>query len=260
MHSTRPYALSIAGFDPSGGAGLLSDIKTMEGGAVYGLGIVSALTWQNDIVFEKLEWTAPGKIVQQLRLLQARFSFRHIKIGLIEDFSILQQLTVWIQEHIPGAIIVWDPVLKASAGFSFHDEVNHELFSNLLPGVACLTPNKPEAQQLFGAEGLHERLLQQSRHTAVYLKGGHDTETSAATDKLYYRQRTYTFSNLRLPNGEKHGSGCVLSSALTTGLALGMDMPAAAQYANTYTHQFLASNETLLGYHSFINNRYEKNK
>ncbi len=260
MRSIRPYALSIAGFDPSGGAGLLSDIKTMEASDVYGLGVVSALTYQNDITFERLEWTAPEKILQQLRVLQDRFSIQHIKIGLIEDFGVLKQLTGWIQEHIPGAIMVWDPVLKASAGFSFHDLINHRLFSNLLSCVACLTPNKPEAQQLFGADGLHERLLEQSRQTAVYLKGGHDSGTSTAADMLYYRQRTYTFSNPRLPRGEKHGSGCVLSSALTAGLALGMDMPAAAQYANTYTHQFLASNETLLGYHSFINNSHEKNK
>ncbi len=260
MNHQRPYAVSIAGFDPSGGAGLLSDIKTMEANAVYGLGVVSALTYQNDIAFEKLDWTAPKKILHQLEVLHARFSLRYIKIGLVEDFSVLLHVISWLQLHIPGAVIVWDPVLKASAGFSFHDQVDHHLFRDLLPAVACLTPNKPEAQALFGVDDLHERLLEQSRYTAIYLKGGHDNDAVYATDVLYHRQRTWIFSNHRVSKGEKHGSGCVLSSALISGLALGMDIPVAAHHANAYTHQFLASNDTLLGYHSLTNNSYEKDK
>jgi hydroxymethylpyrimidine/phosphomethylpyrimidine kinase len=113
---------------------------------------------------------------------------------------------------------------------------------------------------LFGADDLHECLLEQSRHAAIFLKGGHEEDTPRSTDLLYYRQSVYTYSNRRLPKGEKHGSGCVLSSALTAALALGMDMPAAACHANTYTHQFLASNDTLLGYHSPDSNNHEEDK
>src|SRR3954471_2687979 len=101
MHHQRPYALSIAGFDPSGGAGLLADAKTFEANAVYGLGAVSALTWQNDIAFEKLEWTAPEKIIEQLQVLQARFPLQYVKIGLIESFQVLRQITRWIRAHAP---------------------------------------------------------------------------------------------------------------------------------------------------------------
>jgi len=259
MSIDRPYALSIAGFDPSGGAGLLADTKTFEANAVYGLGAVSALTWQNDIAFEKLEWTTPEKIIQQLQVLQARFPLQYVKIGLIEDFNVLQQVTGWIRAHAPEAMIVWDPVLKASAGFSFHDQINHARFNELLKQVTCLTPNKPEARQLFGADNLHDKLLTQSRHTAIYLKGGHDTDDSNATDMLYYRQCSYSFSNPRLPKGEKHGSGCVLSSALTAQLALGKDLPEAARLANAYTHKFLSSTNSLLGYH-YSTNCYEPDK
>lgn len=249
MSIQRPYALSIAGFDPSAGAGLLADAKTFEANAVYGLGVVSALTFQNDIAFEKVEWVSPEKIIEQLRVLRARFALRYIKIGLIEDFNVLQQVTAWIGEHAADAVMVWDPVLKASAGFSFHDHIHTGLLAALLQRVACITPNKPEAQQLFGTDGLHDTLLEQSRHTAIYLKGGHDTGTLHATDTLYYRRCSYTFSNPRLPKGEKHGSGCILSSALTAQLALGHGMTAAAEYANAYTNRFLASSDSLLGYH-----------
>jgi len=257
MFTQRPFALSIAGFDPSGGAGLLADAKTFEANTVYGFGVVSALTWQNDYTFEKVEWITPGKIIQQLQVLQARFALRYIKIGLVENVGVLQELTGWIEKHAPGAVIVWDPVLKASAGFSFHHQINADLFGQALQRVSCLTPNKPEAQQLFGSAHLHDTLLEQSRHTAIYLKGGHDDDALPATDTLYYRQRSCSFANPRLPKGEKHGSGCVLSSALTAQLALGCDMETAARNANAYTHRFLASSDSLLGYH-YSNVQYEE--
>ena len=259
MSSTRPYTLSIAGFDPSAGAGLLADAKTFEANAVYGVGVVSALTYQNDIAFEKVEWTSPEKICHQLRVLQDRFPLRYIKIGLIESFAVLQQITDWIEAHAPEAVIVWDPVLKASAGFSFHEQPDRELLSRLLKRVACITPNRPEAQRLFGTDNMHERLLEQSRHTAIYLKGGHDADPLRSTDLLYYREQSWSYSRPRLPKGDKHGSGCVLSSALTAQLALGHDMSGAARLANAYTHQFLASNDSLLGYH-YSTNCYEENK
>jgi hydroxymethylpyrimidine/phosphomethylpyrimidine kinase len=251
MLTERPYALSIAGFDPSGGAGLLADAKTFEANAVYGLGVVSALTYQNDIAFEKVEWTTPKKILRQLLVLRARFPLHYIKIGLVEDATVLQQIICFLHMNTPEAVIVWDPVLKASAGFSFHDQINLSRFDGILQMVTCLTPNKPEAQQLFGTDNLHDRLLEQSRYTTIYLKGGHDADAENATDILYYQQHSHSFSNPRLPKGEKHGSGCVLASALTAYLALGRDLPDAARLANAYTHRFLSSNDSLLGYHPF---------
>lgn len=262
MSNQRPYALSIAGFDPSGGAGLLADAKTFEANAAYGLGVVSALTWQNDIRFEKVEWMPVEKIIRQLQVLQERLPLRYIKIGLIEDVKVLQQITGWLLRQDAAAVIVWDPVMKASAGFSFHDRINRGLLGEALQQVSCLTPNKPEAEQLFGTDNLHDALLEQSRHTAIYLKGGHDADEHCSTDTLYYRQRCYSFSNPRLPKGEKHGSGCVLSGALTAQLASGHDMPAAAAHANAYTHRFLASSDSLLGYHYSPHStmHHEKNK
>ena len=248
----RPYAVSIAGFDPSGGAGALADSKTFEANGVYGLGVVSALTWQNDIHFEKLEWLVLEKIIDQLRLLQARFCLRYIKIGLIENMTVLLQLITWLREQVPGAVIVWDPVWRASAGFPFHMAIHPELLSELLSAVDCITPNIPEARQLFGDACRPADLCAASRQTAIYLKGGHAVNEGCITDTLYYRQGSQLFSRPRLPKGEKHGSGCVLSSALTARLALGDTLPAAAAAANAYTHHFLASNDQLLGYH-FLN-------
>ncbi len=120
---SRPYALSIAGFDPSAGAGVLADIKTFETNGVYGLGVVSALTWQNDVEFEKIEWMDCYKIIQQVSILLLRFDIKYIKIGLVESMNVLHQLIGFLKARIKYPVIIFDPVMKASAGFVFHQSV-----------------------------------------------------------------------------------------------------------------------------------------
>ena len=250
MSTNKPYTLSIAGFDPSAGAGILADIKTFESNGVYGLGVVSALTWQNDVEFEKVEWIAVNKILEQVAILLRRFDVKYVKIGLIESMEVLQQVIRFLKEKINDPVIVYDPVLKASAGFEFHN-IEQEQFMQMIDGVYCITPNIPEANELFGADDLEDKLEACSEKVNVYLKGGHGMG-NIITDLLFTKDHTYAFPNDRLPKGEKHGSGCVLSSALTAQLALGNDIEVAAENANTYTYKFLASNETLLGYHNSI--------
>jgi hydroxymethylpyrimidine/phosphomethylpyrimidine kinase len=251
MPKIKPYALSIAGFDPSAGAGVLADVKTFEANGVYGFGVVSALTWQNDVEFEKVEWLDLEKIISQIEILLGRFEIKHIKIGLIENFDVLLKITDFLMSNIDNPVIVYDPILKASAGFVFHDTIGQQ-FMDVIKNIYCITPNIPEAEKLFGAEQLNEKLEHLSEHVNIHLKGGHSCENNV-TDLLYTADHTYAFSNDRLPNGGKHGSGCVLSAALTAQLALGNDLPTAAENANSYTYRFLASNDTLLGYHNPFN-------
>lgn len=246
----RPYVLSIAGFDPSAGAGVLADIKTFESNGVYGMGVVSALTYQNDKEFEDVEWVDVDKIIRQTEMLLRRFAITHIKIGLIKDLEVLRQIVSFLHGHITSPVIIYDPILKASAGFEFHN-ITEPQFASAVEGIHCITPNIPEAVQIFGADELNEKLELLSDNINIYLKGGHSDE-SIVTDLLFVKDHTYAFPNDRVPNGEKHGSGCVLSSALTAQLALGNDLPTAAENANNYTHNFLASNETLLGYHQLF--------
>lgn len=250
MNTPKPYVLSIAGFDPSAGAGILSDIKTIEANGGYGFGVVSAITCQNDIAFEKITWLPLTEIIEQMALLQKRFEIRYFKIGLIQSLEVLYQLITFIKESVPGAVIIWDPILKASAGFIFHRSIEKEMLEQVFRNVTCVTPNIPEARQLFGADNLSERLLTESDQYNIYLKGGH-ADKANATDILFAKKQTHLFTNQRITKGEKHGSGCVLSTAFTTQLAIGIDLSTAAANANKYTNHFLASNETLLGYHSY---------
>lgn len=244
-----PTILSIAGLDPSAGAGILADVKTFETNDVYGMGVVSALTYQNDTEFDRVEWIDISKIAEQVTVLLRRFHIRYVKIGLIESAEVLAKLISFLQASIKEPIIIYDPIIKASAGFEFHH--SPQAFHHVLKHMYCITPNIPEANWLFGKDDLNEHLETASETLNIYLKGGH-SDGDTITDMLYTSDHTYIYPNDRIPNGAKHGSGCVLSAALTAQLALGHDLPTAAEHANQYTQQYLASSPTLLGHHKMF--------
>src|SRR6478609_9522229 len=102
------HLLSIAGFDPSGGAGILADIKTFEGNKVHGLGVCTSITYQNDKEFDGLNWLDKDQIKNQIDVLAKRFRFDWIKIGLIENLSMLNKLVDYLLHINPNAKIIWD--------------------------------------------------------------------------------------------------------------------------------------------------------
>ena len=248
MSTPRPYALSIAGFDPSGGAGLLADCKALEANGVYGLGVCTALTIQNDVTFERVSWVAPADIRDQIRLLLARFPIDFVKIGLFENLAQLLELTRCLKGQNPRLQFVWDPVLKATAGYEFHQRPDPELLRALCAEMALLTPNRPEVLRLWSAPTAEAAAEAVSAWCPVLLKGGH-AAGAEATDLLFGSGAVQAFSAPRLPHGEKHGSGCVLSAAILAQLARGVALADACRLGQVYTATVLASNPSLLGYH-----------
>ena len=248
---SRPYVLTLAGFDPSGGAGLLADCKTFEQLGVYGLSACTALTVQNDVAFERVVWTTEADVRDQLRVLLTRFPVQWAKIGLVESLAELPGLLRELRRQRPGLGVVWDSVLRASAGFEFHQGPPPELVAEVCTGLALLTPNRPELHCLWPAAATAEEAATAlSAFCPVLLKGGH-ADGPEAVDVLYQHGRvTATLTGARLPHGEKHGSGCVLSAAVVAGLARGLVLPEACRAAKAYTARVLASNDTLLGYHA----------
>jgi len=250
MSTFRPYALSLAGFDPSAGAGLLADVKTLEASGVYGLGVCTALTVQNDVAFERVHWVSAADIRDQIRMLFVRFQVGFVKIGLVESLPRLLELVGWLKGQNPRLQLVWDPVLRATAGYEFHRKPDRELLRALCAEMALITPNRPEMLRLWPSGELAERAAETvSAFCPVLLKGGHE-EGLLATDVLLEGGRRHEFSVPRLAHGEKHGSGCVLSAAVLAGLAKGQNLVDACRAGKEYTTAFLASNNTLLGYHS----------
>lgn len=251
MIANRPYAISIAGFDPSAGAGVLADVKCFEQHHVYGFGICSALTVQTDSEFLKNNWLDSLQIIAQLEPLMARFKVSACKIGLIKDVSVLREVVSFLRAKDSDLKIIVDPVLKASSGYEFHDWANGmEILSPVLEQIDLITPNYNEMLSL-GAEAMdvsHTAKLW-AQYCAVLLKGGHSI-AAPGTDYLYEQDDTYEFSSGVDQIHQKHGSGCILSAAIAANVALGYPLKQACGNAKLYIEKFLNSNNTLLGYHS----------
>lgn len=247
-----PVVMSIAGFDPSSGAGVTADLKTFENCEAYGLGIASAITFQNQDEYQGTRWTSLEDICSQCELQFKKFQPEYIKIGLIESFETLDALTRYLCERVPGVRIIWDPILKASAGFQFHnskDTENIKRLHNILNRLYLITPNTEELRQLFGATPV-EALQEISRHHDLNIlwKGGHNNE-ELSTDRLIGSHKSYVF---RVNRGkyEKHGTGCVLSAAITAMLAQGKSLPESCDKAQLYVLSLINSNNSKLGFHS----------
>jgi hydroxymethylpyrimidine/phosphomethylpyrimidine kinase len=239
MHTSRPYCLSIAGFDPCGGAGIMADTKVFECLQTNGLGIVSALTYQNDSEFEGVNWCSFSEIEKQLYPLR-KYPVKAAKIGLIKDFEQLMKTSSLLKSMFPEIFVVWDPILKASAGFSFHD--NTSLADEVLCNIDLITPNFEEFTQLGMAENL-------DLNCAVLLKGGHRTD-KLGIDCLHYYGKIFDIEGAFIANKkDKHGTGCVLSAAIVAHISKAESVYNACKKSKSYVETFIQSNDTKLGYH-----------
>jgi hydroxymethylpyrimidine/phosphomethylpyrimidine kinase len=243
--------MSLAGLDPSGGAGLLADIKAFEAHRTYGLGVCTALTVQTDQHFLSVEWLPAARIIAQAEPLLKRFAPAYCKIGIMPGVPVLLEVVEALHRLRPGIRIVLDPVLKASAGFSFHENGQAAAWQAVLPYLYLLTPNYDEVLALNNqpphTDG-QAAAIKLSGHCAVLLKGGHRPERTG-WDTLYWSDGEHDLAPGHQPVYAKHGSGCVLSAAITAQLALGHTLPEACANGKAYTEQFLASHSSLLGYH-----------
>lgn len=248
MKALRPYVLSIAGHDPSGGAGILADIKTFEANKAFGLGVASAITFQNENTFKGVNWIDIADIKNQADLLISAYKIEYVKIGLVSSIEVLKAMIDHLKNKIPGVKIIWDPIMKATAGFEFHQVLGEKQVENILKEIFLITPNHDEAADLTGLR-LEEALHFMSRYTHVYYKGGHHPEKPALDVLLTKEGKQFSFRPRTLSPYSKHGSGCVFSAALTAHLAKGFPLHKACLKSKSYTEQFIHSNPTRLGYH-----------
>lgn len=238
--------LSIAGFDPSAGAGVLADVKTCEAHGVYACGVVSALTYQNERSFGGVRWLPRGEIVQQIEPLLETTRISAVKFGLIEDLSVIETVLDILP---PGTPAVWDPVTQASAGFWFHRRFEPERLHPVLTRLALVTPNWEEARVLApGAPSSEEAARKLSAACPVLLKGGH-ADGAQSVDTLFHRGTSLPLAGERISGAAKHGSGCVFAAAAACGIAEGLDLTEACRRAKAYTLRFLTSAPGLLGRH-----------
>jgi hydroxymethylpyrimidine/phosphomethylpyrimidine kinase len=245
----KPVVLTVAGFDPSAGAGVTADIKTFERSGVYGVAVCTANTIQSHCRFVAANWIPPECILQQLDVLLDAYSITAAKIGIIQDTAVLQTVLQRLRSAQISRI-VWDPVVRPSAGDPLHaDSFAAALTPTLLDTLTLITPNHTEAQFFAQGAPLDSQLAAWARHCAVLHKSAMVDETTA-TDLLYQPgQPPYALHSTQQIPHPKHGSGCVLSAAITAALAHGQSVRSACESGKRYVEKYLASSETLLGYH-----------
>jgi len=246
MKNKIKYILSIAGFDPSGGAGVLADIKVFEQHELIGFGAITCITYQNENSFKGLKWLTLEDIVKQIEPL-SNYRIEVIKIGLIENLQVLSRLILKLKSLFPNVKIIWDPIVKATTGFNFHANFDSELVAEILKNIYLVTPNLNEIEK-FGSKDAIGNARIMSQHCYVALKGGHHADH--ANDLLFYEGKLIEeIKNKKVDRAAKHGSGCVFSSAFAVNIALNKNINEAFAEAKEYTLDFLLSNETLLGQH-----------
>ncbi|MBU2020246.1 MAG: bifunctional hydroxymethylpyrimidine kinase/phosphomethylpyrimidine kinase [Bacteroidetes bacterium] len=239
MSRKRPICLTIAGFDPSGGAGILADIKVFEQHKTLGFAVQTANTIQSEDTFLKIEWANKNWVLDQLDLLLSKYKIHFFKIGLIEDLDILILVLNRLNQLNHKSTVIWDPVIKASSGGNFNDnrfdDFQHT-FENL---HFWITPNLIEYEQFVSKLSLE--------NTHLYLKGGHSIDLGV--DVLRFNGNEKRFLPKIQTKATKHGTGCVLSAALLANLALGFNEVKSCLKAKRYVENLISSNSSLLGYH-----------
>ncbi|MBQ0768932.1 MAG: bifunctional hydroxymethylpyrimidine kinase/phosphomethylpyrimidine kinase, partial [Bizionia sp.] len=220
----------------------------------YGLSVCTAVTVQNDTAFKECMWIDSAVIISQIETLFERFNISVVKIGLVKSWESLYKIVNTLKRLNPEIKIVLDPILNASAGYSFHDSSQLELFSEVLNSCYFITPNYEEIQALFPDKTIEDTIAYISEKTNIYLKGGHRKD-NIGRDEVYYNKIVQlNIEPLATSIHQKHGSGCVLSSALASNIARNTVLEDACKLAKYYTETFLNSNTSLLGTHNYTTN------
>ena len=232
-------ALTIAGSDSSGGAGIQADIKTMTAHGVYAMSAVTALTAQNTTGVTGIMEVTPEFLREQIDDIFTDIYPDAVKIGMVSSSRLIEVIAERLA-HYGAANIVVDPVMVATSGARLiGEEAVDTLKERLLPMATVLTPNIPEAEVLSGmdvrtAEDMERAaaLIGNTYGCAVLVKGGH--QLNDANDLLYRGGRLKWFRGKRIHNPNTHGTGCTLSSAIASNLAKGRDLDAAVEMAKRY--------------------------
>ena len=239
-------ALTIAGSDSSGGAGIQADIKTMICNGVYAMSAITALTAQNTTGVRGIYEVTPEFLAQQIDCIFTDIRPDAVKIGMVSSTGLIETIADKLKEYHAENIVV-DPVMVATSGSKLiSDDAIDVLKANLLPIATILTPNIPETEVLSGMEVktaddmiAAAKYISETYHCAVLCKGGH--QLNDANDLLYRDGGYRWFNGRRIDNPNTHGTGCTLSSAIASNLAKGCDLDTAVERAKAYISGALAA-------------------
>lgn len=247
-----PVALSIAGSDPSGGAGIQADLKTFSALGAYGTCVITALTAQSTRGVTGVHLVPPAFVREQLETLVADVRIDAVKIGMLATAELAATVGEFLTEH-PQQVVVLDPVMVATSGDRLLDADAVDAVRRLLPLASIVTPNLPEAAVLLDDEPATDvdRLVEQARAlldagaTRALVKGGHLTGDGTAVDVLAGPEGIELLTAPRVATRNTHGTGCSLSSAIAALRPQSPDWPAAVRAAKEWLTGAIAAADGL---------------
>jgi hydroxymethylpyrimidine/phosphomethylpyrimidine kinase len=234
-----PRALTIAGSDSGGGAGIQADLKTFSAFRVFGTSVITAVTAQNSMGVQGVENLPPEFVARQIQSVLTDFGADAAKCGMLSTAPIIGAVAGALAEH-PVEKLVVDPVMVAKSGdVLLRPDAREALITRILPLALVVTPNLPEAQALAGIpvttradmEEAARRIHAMGPRT-VLVKGGH--LKGEAVDLLWTGKALTAFSAPRIDSTNTHGTGCTFSAAIAAGLALGRPLAEAVREAKAY--------------------------
>ncbi len=245
---TTPIAVTIAGSDSSGGAGIQADLKTFSALGVYGASVIAALTAQNTTSVAAVHAVPPDFVAAQMDAVFSDLAVGAVKVGMLGDADVIAAVAAALDRHQQTNVVL-DPVMVASSGRRLlAPDAIDTLRNVLLPRALVITPNLPEAAALLDAEEAKdesemfrqaERLMALGAN-AVLMKGGH-AGGPESVDLLVTATASIRASGERIATRNTHGTGCTLSAAIAAGLAKGLGLPEAVRKAKAYTTAAIAA-------------------
>lgn len=259
---TMKHVLSIAGTDPSGGAGAAADCKTICAHGCYAMNVITAVVAQNTQGVQDYMDVTPELITKQLRAVFDDISVDAVKIGMVSVPETIRRIAAILQEYTPSIVVI-DPVMVATSGHRLlAPEAEATLKDVLLPLATVVTPNIPEAEVLTGKT---IETIEEMEHAAkeiaalgpkaVLVKGGH--RVADATDVLYDGATFHHFPGKRVDSTSTHGTGCSLSSAIASNLAKGMTLTDAVREGKQYVFTGIQMAEPIGKGHGPIHHFYD---
>lgn len=256
LQQQRPIVLTIAGFDPSGGAGIIADIRTIEAFDCTAVAAITSITFQNAKNYAGALHQKPASVRAQIETILAEQEIAAVKIGMLATREVVREVAILIREFdLPSPVI--DPVMESTSGGKLMADDAFEVFvTELMPLARVVTPNIPEAEKLAGLNIRDEDSMRQAAARirelgarAVLIKGGHLEQRSAvrgqrsakrpstATDLLDYDGEVTVFRGDWIDAPNVRGTGCLLSSAIACGLAKGDELKQAIPTAKRFVLQ-----------------------
>ncbi len=235
----KPNVLTIAGLDPSGGAGVVGDLRTIAVFKAWGVALVTSITYQSTVGISGVYHLPPQVVLGQLEAIIGDISIDAVKLGMLGSEETISSISSFLQKHrLPHLVI--DPVLKSSSGYPLLDDGGIKLLKEkLLPQAEVVTPNLAESSALSGVkvstlDNMKEaaRIIRSYGPKNVVITGGHLKQT--ATDLLYDGREYTQFDSPKIKTPPMHGVGCAYSSAIAAQLSHGVELKVAVKRAKDY--------------------------